>query len=174
MAQDGVVKQAKKVIRVKPTVVAGTTDSGDVMFNATEIPNAVIGKGGSSKLIGFTIIDKDQESHDMSLIFMSKQTNFGTVNAAPSITDANLQAAKVLGAFKLDFSAQQIVVSQDSGSAAIYSSSGLMGASNSRDYFPMILEAESDSTSVFFTGIANEAMDYAATDDLEFVFYIEY
>jgi hypothetical protein len=37
------------------------------------------------------------------------------------------------------------------------------------------LQAEGGSTSIYFTAIANGAdIDYAATDDLEFVFHIEY
>ena len=46
MAQDGVVKQAKKVIRVIPTIETSEYASGDVIFNSVAIPNAVMGKGG--------------------------------------------------------------------------------------------------------------------------------
>ena len=68
------------VVRVKPTVIAGTTHDNDVMFDSTEIPGAVSNRGGISKLVGMTIIDKDQESHDMELIFTENQVNFGTLD----------------------------------------------------------------------------------------------
>ena len=75
--QDGIIRGAnRKAIRVTPTVIAGTTGDNNVMFDATEISNAVISKGGCSKLLGITIIDKDGEQVDMDLIFMKVQTNF--------------------------------------------------------------------------------------------------
>ena len=161
------------VIRVKPTVIAGTTHDNDVMFDATEIPNAVSNRGGVSKLVGMTIVNKDQESHDMELIFMQSQINFGTAGSATSITDANLASAGVLHAFPLDWSDGQVVIAQDSGSAAVFSTSGLTGV-NDKSYMPLLLQAAGGSTSVYFTAISAAEMDYAATDDLEFVFHIEY
>tara|TARA_R100000805_G_scaffold5261_3_gene6553 strand:- start:276 stop:791 length:516 start_codon:yes stop_codon:yes gene_type:complete len=161
------------VVRVKPTIIAGTTHDNDVMFDSTEIKNAVKNRGGVSKLVGLTIIDKDQESHDMEIIFMENQVNLGTAGSASSITDANLQLAKILHAFPIDWSDGQIVIAQDSGSAAVFSTSGLAGA-NDKSYMPLILKAAEGSTSVFFTAISAAEMAYAATDDLEFVFHIEY
>ena len=72
----------RKSIRVTPTVVAGETADNDVMFDATEIPNAVLRNGGCSKLSAITIIDKDSEQVDMDIIFMQVQTNFGTADSA--------------------------------------------------------------------------------------------
>ena len=165
-----------KVVMVKPTLIAGTTHDNDVMFDSTEIPGAVSNRGGISKLVGMTIIDKDQESHDMELIFTENQVNFGTAGDATSITDANLALAKVLHAFPLDFSDGQLVIPQDSGQAAIWSTSGLTGAIDeaAKSYMPLILKAGSNTTSVYFTAISAAEMAYAATDDLEFVFHIEY
>ena len=162
-------------IRVTPTVIAGTTEDNDVMFNATEIPNAVIGKGGCSKLLGITIIDKDGEQVDMDLIFMKVQTNFGTAGSASNITDGNLQAAKVLGALTIDWTDHHVTFAQNANNASVWTSGGMAGTGNNGTTFPILLEAESDSTSVFFTAIVNTASnaDYAATDDLEFVFHIE-
>ena len=166
----GVVK------RVTPTVIAGTTEDNDVMFDATEISNAVIEKGGCSKLLGITIIDKDGEQVDMDLIFMKVQTNFGTAGSASNITDANLQAAKVLGALTIDWTDHHVTFAQDANNASIWTSGGMAGTGNNGTTFPILLEAESNSTSVFFTAIVNTASnaDFAATDDLTFVFHIEY
>ena len=161
------------VVRVKPTLIAGTTHDNDVMFDATEIPGAVSNRGGVSKLVGITIIDKDQESHDMDLIFMENQVNFGTAGDPTTITDANLASAKVLHAFPIDWSTGQIMIAQDSNNAAIFSTSGLTG-SDAKSYMPLILKAGSNTRSVYFTAISAAEMAYAATDDLEFVFHIEY
>ena len=162
----------RNVIRVTPTVIAGTTANGDVMFNATEIPNAVLTPGGTSSLKCITIIDKAGEAHDMDIIFMQVQTNFGTADSASTITDANLQAAKVLGAVKLDWTDVDTLVAQDSGSASIVTFSQWNG--DNKGLNPMFLKAEEGSTSVYFTAISREEMAYAATDDLEFVFHIDY
>jgi len=165
------------IVRVTPTVIAGTTHDDDVMFNATEIPNAVSSRGGVSRLVGITIVDKDDEQHNYDIIFMQVQTNFGTAGAASDITDANLQAAKVIGALPITLADGISVFAQNSGTANIYTaSSSLRGTqSNSTNTLPILLQAEGGSTSIYFTAIANGAdIDYAATDDLEFVFHIEY
>ena len=39
---------------------------------------------------------------------------------------------------------------------------------------PLLLKAEKGSTSVFFAGIAREALNFSNTDDLDFVFHIEH
>ena len=163
------------VVRVTPTVVAGETADNDVMFDAMEIPGAVSNRGGVSRLTGITIIDNAAESVDMDVIFMAVKTNFGTADAASSITDANLQASKVLGALAIDWSDGATVFAQNSGSASITTFAGAIG-SNAQHGFPMMLKAEAGSRSVYFTAIVRDAnnADYGATDDLEFVFHIEY
>ena len=163
------------IIRVTPTVVAGETANLDVMFDAAEIPNAVSNRGGVSRLRAITLIEKKRESVAMNIIFMQVQTNFGTADSASSITDANLQAAKVIGAVDWQHTDGQVVFAQDSGEASIATSAGPTD-SNSWNSLPMLLKAEEGSTSVFFTAIVNDSSnaDYTATDDLEFVFHIEY
>ena len=163
------------LVRVTPTVVAGETADDDIMFDATEIPNAVSSRGGVSLLRNMTIIDKDAENVDMDIIFMQVQTNFGTADSAPSITDANLQAAKVIGSIRIDWSDAAVGFAQDSGNAQIYHSAGASG-SNLIDNFPMLVQAAEGDTSIYFTAIVSDTnnADFAATDDLEFVFGFEY
>ena len=163
------------VVRVTPTGVVGETADNDVMFDAIEISNAVSSRGGVSRLTGITIIDNVAESVDMDIIFMGVKTNFGTADSASTITDANLQASKVLGVLSIDWSDGYSVFAQDSGSASITTFTGAVG-SNAHHGFPMMLKAEEGSTSVYFTAIVRDTdnADYAATDDLEFVFHIEY
>ena len=165
---------SSRIVRVTPTVIAGETADNDVMFDATEIPNAVLQPGGTSKLVGITIIDKDGERHDFDVIFMQVQTNFGTADSATTITDASLQAAKVTGALSIDWSDGEVFFAQNSGDAAIFCATLGTGTSSNHSLTQM-LQAEEGSTSVYFTGIAQgAAIDYAATDDLEFVFHIDY
>ena len=160
------------VIRVRPTVIAGTTEDDDVAFDATEIPNAVSSRGGCSRLTGVTIVDKDGEAHDMDLYFMQVQTNFGTAGSASSITDANLQACKLLGMQEIVWANHASLVAQDSGTASIHSYGSVGG--NQIHNMPLLLQAEGGSTSVYFTAIVRQEAAWAATDDLEFIFNIEY
>ena len=161
------------LVRVTPTVVVGQTADNDVMFNATEIPNAVSSRGGCSKLTNITIIENDAEQVDMDLFFMQVQTNFGTADAASDITDANLQAAKVIGAIGIDWSEISTTFAQDSGSASIHNTSDTESA---QGRLPLLVQAAGGSTSIYFTAIVRDSnnADYAATDDLEFVFHFEY
>ena len=98
------------------------------------------------------------------------------IKTTVNITDGNLQADKVLGAINIDWSDYVVNFAQNSGSASIYSSGGMSGTGNNGSILPLLLQAASDSTSVFFTAIVADTnnADYAAVDDLEFVFHIEY
>ena len=157
------------IIRVTPTVIAGTTEANDVMFNATEIPNAVLGDGGCSKLIGVTITDQDNEAHNMDLVFMSVQTNLGTAGSAGSISDTDMLAADITSVLKLDWSDGATAIGSN---VSITTFSGQTSSSNFRQ-LPILLQANAGSTSVFFSAMAREEMAFAATDDLEFIFHIQ-
>ena len=157
------------IIRVTPTVIAGTTEANDVMFNATEIPNAVLGNGGISKLIGVTVTDQDNEAHDMDLVFMSVQTNLGTAGSAGSISDTDMLAANITSVLKLDWSDGATAIGSN---VSITTFSGQTDSSNFKQ-LPILLQANAGSTSVFFSAMAREEMAFAATDDLEFIFHIQ-
>ena len=169
--QDGIIRGTnRKIIRVTPTVIAGTTHVDDVMFNSTEIPNAVIEKGGCSKLIGIMMIDKDNEKHDFDIHFTQNQQNFGTAGSAPSVSDSDLIASKPLASIDCDWSVTQINV----GSITSFNYYAGVNRNDNAAQLPMLLQADENSTSVFFTAIAREEIAYAATDDLTFAFHIEY
>ena len=157
------------IIRVTPTVIAGTTEANDVMFNATEIPNAVLGDGGCSKLLAVTVTDQDNEAHDMDLVFMSVQTNLGTAGSAGSISDTDMLAADITSVLKLDWSEGATAIGSN---VSITTFSGQTDSSNFRQ-LPILLQANAGSTSVFFSAMAREEMAFAATDDLEFIFHIQ-
>ena len=157
------------IIRVNPTVIAGTTEANDVMFNATEIPNAVLGDGGCSKLLAVTVTDQDNEAHDMDLVFMSVQTNLGTAGSAGSISDTDMLAADITSVLKLDWSEGATAIGSN---VSITTFSGQTDSSNFRQ-LPILLQANAGSTSVFFSAMARQEMAFAATDDLEFIFHIQ-
>lgn len=80
---------------VTPTVDTSAYTAGDVLFDTTAIATAVRVSGGSAVLRSLTLIDKDDNTAaQIDLVFLSANVSLGTVNAAPSITDAN--ATKIL------------------------------------------------------------------------------
>ena len=172
--QESLNQHLGKVIRVTPTVSVTAYADDDVLFLTTEIPNAVPKKGGTSRLVGVTVIDQSTQGKDLDLIYMQVSTNLiGALSPGSSggvaISDANLEAAKIIGVHKIDFADNQsdLVTSKVSSFTA---QSGTLSVLNG----PIILQAEEGSTSVYFAGIAREATDLEATDDLTFAFHIEY
>ena len=159
------------IVRVTPTLNNGVAyTAGDVLFNPVEIPNAVRGDGGCSKLIGITIIDQDDNTHmDIDLIFMSVSKDLGTINAAPDITDANLELARILGIAKIDSSDNEI----DLAGSKVYTFSSVTGNAAAHP-LPMILEAANGSTSVYVAAITQVTPTFAAADDLNIVFHLEH
>lgn len=106
-------------LSVTPTVDTSIYASGDVLFDTVAIPNAVRVSGGSCQIKSLTLLDKDDNTAAaVDIFFLSANVSLGTVNAAPSITDAN--AVKIVGFISLvagDFI--------DVGGAKVASKSGL-------------------------------------------------
>lgn len=99
----GEVSTPADVIQVIPTVDTNIYASGDTLFDTTAIANGVRVSGGQAILQSLSIIDKaDQTAAAMTLYFFNTATScaFGTINSAPSITDAN--ALKFLGSVTID------------------------------------------------------------------------
>ena len=160
------------VIRVTPTLDTSAYANDDVFFNSTEIPSAVVGNGGSSKLVGVTILNEDDVAHDFDIIFMQKSTDLGTINEAVGSnskwTNALAKAAGVLGVVKIDWSASNtdMVNNQVFTSA----SANLSGKSST---LPILLQAESNSTSVFMAAVSRGGTPTVAADDYEIILHIE-
>ena len=168
----------RKVIRVTPTCTTSSLGtSGDVIFNAAEIPNAVREDGGCSKLVAAYLIDYTGAANDFRILYHSTSgIDLGPTDSSTTanISDANARLLKILGAQFLDSSDADIVIS----GFKIYALGGPGGsASSSSDHpipnIPIFLEALSGSTSVYFSAITNTAETFAA-DSLEFIFFIEY
>ena len=65
-----------KVIDVTPTLSTAAYVDGDILFNKVEIPQAVIGNGGTSELINVTVTSKKASWTELEVaIFTNNQSN---------------------------------------------------------------------------------------------------
>ena len=158
-----------EVIRVTPTIDTNAYGAGEVLFTTTEIPNAVIGNGGCSKLLGVWVLSQSGAvQKDISLVFLQKNTSIGTVNETPSISDADAEAVNILGTIpNIDAGNTDV----DLGGVKIFGGGPQLGQSSVA--IPILLQAAAGSTSVYFAGLAKEAATYEAVDDLDFIFHIQ-
>lgn len=164
-----------KVIRITPTISGTAYSAGDVLFLTTEIPNAVRIRGGCSRLVGISMYTHHDAEDDVGLVFMENSTNLigalsPSSSGGPTITDDNGTAAKFLSGCVLNGSDN----TQDLGDSRLYSTIAYSGNSVTEGFSPMLLQAASDSTSVYVAGLAADAQDYGADGDLELIFHIEY
>tara|TARA_Y100000401_G_C8321127_1_gene225322 strand:+ start:504 stop:998 length:495 start_codon:yes stop_codon:yes gene_type:complete len=155
-----------RVIRVTPTIETSEYTAGDVLFNSTEIPNAVYGKGGCSRLVGFGMTDySDQLTNDLHMRFTTKQQNMGTRNSAVSISDADLKTAGLLGHYPVAVATFDM---DNTNSKSIF-----FGETSTSQVAEIFLQADTNSTSVYFTAVTAGTITYTAADDLEFWFLIQ-
>ena len=162
------------VIRVTPTLSTDAYADDDVFFNATEIPSAVLGNGGCSKLIGLSILNEDDVEHDFDIIFMQKETDLGTINdavgSASKWTNVLAKAAGVLGWISVDWSEGDINLINNLLWTSIRTGGAGAGEMNNN----MLLQAENDSTSVYMAAVSRGGTPTTAADDYEIILHIEY
>ena len=160
------------VIRVTPTLDTSAYADDDVFFNSTEIPSAVIGNGGSSKLIGITILNEDDVAHDIDIIFMQKSSDLGTINEAVGSnskwTNALAKQAGVLGVVTIDWSLSNANMVNN----LIFTTANANPSAKSEG-MPILLQAEDDSTSVFMAAVSRGGTPTVAADDYEIILHIE-
>ena len=160
------------VIRVTPTLDTGAYADDDVFFNSTEIPSAVIGNGGASKLIGLTILNEDDVAHDIDIVFMQKSTDLGTINdvvgSNSKWTNVLAKAAGVLGVVKVDWSLSSI----DFVNNLVFTTANANPSAKSEG-LPILLQAEDNSTSVFMAAISRGGTPTVAADDYEIILHVE-
>lgn len=113
----------------------------DVMFNSIEITNAFFAKGRSLELVSVQGHDTDDQGVDFDIVFSQAALTLGTINAAVSVTDADLQTAGVLGFMS---------ILGASGHYCDLINGQLISARLSE---PLILEAGANSRSLFVSGI---------------------
>ena len=173
MSRDGVVRSSKRIIRVTPTLDTSAYADNDVFFNSTEIPRAVLEKGGCSKLLVLTILNEYDVAHDFDLIFMQVSSDLGTINDAVGSnskwTNALAKAAKVLGVINIDWSQNN----NDFVNNLIYTQGSGGGPNTAGEGIPFLLQAESDSTSVYVAAVSRGGTPTCAADDYELILHIE-
>ena len=170
--QDGIVRgNNRAIIRVTPTLTAASAyASGDVLFTATEIPNAVLGNGGCSRLLSFFVLDQAKQTFDAQFYFSENNTALGTRDATANISDADLEGLNLNGVMYMDLSAAQTA---DLDTAQVSQVMGLHGGSES--YEPMLIQAAAGSTSVYVQAIiTNGTPTFPEASDLDLILHIEY
>ena len=157
MSRDGVVRSSKRIIRVTPTLSTDAYAQGDVLFTATEIPRAVLEKGGCSKLVGAYIFDKSDSSDDVIFVFTEGNTALGTNN--------------ICGISRLDGDIATSGAHIDT--SKIHQMVPMTGVGENNDDL-MLLQAASDSTSVYVQGLlVSSTTPTFADGDLQLILHIE-
>ena len=164
-------KSNYKVIRVTPTLETSEYAAGDVIFNSVEIPNAVIGNGGCSKLVAAFVQSENATNLECEIIFTESAATFGTVNATANISSADLRTAGMLGYMACEAADDTTNFLDNSEIKRIYDSRSDSSASTP-NADPILLQASDDSTSVYFAVLGGATVTFGA-DDLEFIFHIE-
>ena len=176
-AGNSVSKNKYNIITVTPTVSTNAYAADDVLFTSCEIPNAVLGEGGVSKLVRMYVLDTDDqassEQDDVLYFFTEKSTAFGTINATADISVADIKAAGICGYLLQD--GDQAFSSNDLDNATItqvFSAAGPNEPNNNLIY----LKAAPGSTSVYCHAILRSSTtpDYTNADALKLILHIEY
>ena len=152
------------IIDVTPTLNTAEYASGDALINKAEIPNAVIGNGGSAELVNITVNSKKASATAMQIVLMGSDQSMESANTAMDITAVEGAAANFCG--WVDIPADGCL---DMGNFIICMPVNEAGA---KPKLPMLVQADSDSTSIFFTVIIGGSVTYAA-DDLTFRFHFK-
>lgn len=86
-------------IRVTPTLDTNIYASGDVLFDATAVANAMFTLGGTGEIESIVVLDKDDQGIAMDLVILNAATSIGAFNLAPDPTDT--EAGTILGTINL-------------------------------------------------------------------------
>ena len=175
--QDIRTRGFRKVIRVIPTLSTDAYADNDVLFDSTEIPNAVSRPGGTSSLVRIEIHNHLDTTLDMDLVFTENQANLGTINEDAGTdslwTETLAKASNLLGHARIDMSDSEIDLVN-----SLLSSTNLgaptIGATSQPAGSRLFLQAAENSTSVYFAGMDRTGGLTFGANDLEFIFHIEY
>ena len=153
-----------RVIDVTPTLDTNEFADGDALFNYIEIPDAVRGDNGCSKLINITVNSKKAAKTPMEIMFQSNAQSLESANTAMNITAVEGAAAGFLGWVDMPDAG-----ALDMGNFIIGNAVPAVG----KPQLPLLLQAASGSTSVYFSAIIGGTVTFAASD-LTFRFHIQY
>ena len=169
-------QNARRVIRVTPTVTGVQYSNNDILFDTTEVPLAVGAKGECSKLVSAMVSSKSNSLFDIELFFCTVNQSVGTVNAARNVSDSDWATAKVLGRLTLDSSADNY----NYGNGRVHNFDRQSETYETTDQwksrFPVLLQAAAGSTSVytfaFVTG--TDVTPEFSVGDIELILGVEY
>jgi hypothetical protein len=97
---------ATRWVQVIPTTETSALDAGDVVFDRKIVPNCVGGYDRTGWLMSVTVVDATDQKAALELVFLKADVTLGTIDAAPSISDAN--ALHVLGVVHVPASAYDV------------------------------------------------------------------
>ena len=152
-----------KTVRITPTSLNTTSGAVDeVIFNPTEITNAVRNNGGASLLKSITVVDYDDNSNmALDLYFFQLGTNdMGTLGDVIDITDPELLANKALGVVQMSAVADGAI--GDAILSRIYTKTGV----------DLTVQAEASSRSIFVAAVCQASM-VSTTSGTELIFGFE-
>jgi len=152
-----------RTVRITPTSLNATSGAVDeVIFNPTEITNAVNGNGSAALLKSITVIDYDDNSNmALDLYFFQLGTNdVGTLGNVIDITDAELLANKCLGVVQMSAVADGAI--GDAILSRIYTKTGV----------DLMVQAEDTSKSIFVAAVCQASM-VSTTSGTELIFGFE-
>lgn len=89
------VSVSDHVASATPTLDTSAYAEGDLLFDSTEVTNAVRANGGTAVLQSITILDKAANMSPFTILIANAATDFGTLNAAPDPDDT--ESGTVIG-----------------------------------------------------------------------------
>jgi len=146
----GLVGASDIVVTITPTVAAEAHSAGDLLFDSTEIANAVRANGGTAIVQSITIVDIGDQKPSIHLLFANAATDFGAPGGAPDPDDN--EAATVIGVVEVD-TADYV----DLGGASVVTVSNI----------GLLVKAGAATTSIYLAGIAVGTPTPASTSDLK-------
>ena len=140
------------VITFTATVETAAYADGDLLFDATSVADFVRANGGRAIIQSITVYDKGDQGVAFDLFSSPVTVDFGTVNSAVSISDADA----ILGVQRVCRVESSDYIDLGGVRVATLSNIGL------------VVEADSASRAIFLAGVTRGAPTYASTSDLVF------
>ena len=137
------------IITITPTLDTNAYADEDILFEETELANAVF-QGGTSTLQSITVIDDDDNGAAFDIYILDQDTDVGNANAAEGLSDAKLDnvltIVSIVAGDYTDLANGQIAVKSfgDSGTGV------------------KLAPSSSTATSLYAFGIEQEAATYSA------------
>lgn len=143
-------------VSVTPTVLAADAyDAGDVIFTGAELALAVPDVGGYARLMGWQVTDVDDEGAQLDIYLTQLSTVFAALDAAPSISDANMLAANIQG------HPLSTGTYKDVGGFKMFG----------QDNVNKIVKAAAGTRSLYVHGISSGTPTFTAVGDLKLTFW---